>query len=141
MNNDKNLIFKNEISVRIDDINYGNHLCHTRFVNLIHNSRALFLKKHNLSELNCFGSALIMLNLEIYYKSQCFFDDTLEISIYFDSIEKATFKFLYSVLNKTTGKIAASLKTTMGFFSIQNQSLMKPPAEFKHLIDSLVLVG
>jgi acyl-CoA thioesterase FadM len=68
-------IFSNKLNVRIDDINYSNHLCHTKIVNIIHNTRALFLKSIGLSEINCFGLGLIMLNLNIDYLSECFFPE------------------------------------------------------------------
>ena len=124
-------IYTHNINVRIDDINFGNHLCHSKFTNIIHNVRALFLKKHNLSESNCYGFGLIMLNLNINYLSQCFFDDQLEVSLRIENVDKITVLFSYSVFNQTTNKLAAEAKTSMGFFDIEKKKLRRVPLEFK----------
>jgi acyl-CoA thioesterase FadM len=55
-----NIIFRLKMNVRIDDINFGNHLCHSKFINILHNARALFLKQHHLTESNCYGCGLII---------------------------------------------------------------------------------
>jgi YbgC/YbaW family acyl-CoA thioester hydrolase len=130
-------LFTNKIHVRIDDMIYGHHLCHSKFINLIHNTRALFLKKHNLSEANCFGYGLIMLNLNIDYINQCFFDDMLEISLNIDKIEKAKFLLTYSVFNRTSNKLAANATTLMGFMDIEKGKLKRVPVEFLNLINNI----
>lgn len=134
-----NTLFNHKTHVRIDDINFGNHLCHSKFINIIHNARALFLKSHNLSESNCFGCGLVMLNLNIEYVSQCFFDDLLEVSLDFDKRERSasTFKLSYSVFNHTSNKLAARAITLMGFLDIEKRKLKRIPIEFLNLIDNL----
>lgn len=132
-----NSIFSNRINVRIDDINFGNHLCHTKFLNIIHNTRALFLKHYNLSELNCFGPSLVMLNLNIDYHNQCFFNDDLEITLAIDKIEKITFSLFYSVFNHTLNKMAAKAVTKMAFIDLKKGKVEKMPAEFLKLMTSL----
>ena len=123
------------MNVRIDDINFGNHLCHSKFINIIHQTRALFLKKHDLSELNCFGYGLIMLNLNIEYISECLFNDFLEIILNVNKLEKATFSLSYSIFNHTSNKPAARATTLMGFLDTQTRKLKKMPQEFIKLID------
>jgi len=128
-------IYTNQINVRIDDLNYGNHLCHSKYINIIHNTRALFLKKYNLSELDCFGSGIVMLNLNIDYLSQCMFNDTLEVSLSIDNLEKATFLLSYSVFNHTTNKLAARASTSMGFLDKKKGKLKRVPVDFIKLIE------
>lgn len=123
------------MNVRIDDINFANHLCHSKFTNLIHNTRALFWKKHNLSESDCFGYGLVVLNLNIDFRGQCFFDDLLEIKLGVDKIEKATFSLFYSVFNHTSNKLAAKASTLIGFLDIKKGKLNRTPAEFVKFID------
>ena len=130
-------LFTNKIHVRIDDMIYGHHLCHSKFINIIHNTRALFLKKHNLSESNCFGYGLIMLNLNIDYINQCFFDDVLEVNLNIDKIEKAKFLLTYSVHNRTSNKLAANATTLMGFMDIEKGKIKRIPIEFLNLISDI----
>jgi len=127
------ILFTHNINVRIDDLNFGNHLCHTKFLNLIHNARALFLKIHNLSEINCFDSQLIMLNLNIKYISQCFFNDLLEINLTIGNLDKASFSFSYLIVNKTSNKLAAEANTVMGFVDIKRGKLKRIPIQFLNL--------
>ena len=134
----ENILFSNRINVRIDDINYGNHLCHTKMIAFIHHTRTLFLQRNKLSEIDCFGAGLIMLNLNVEYRSECFFDDTLDIYMHFEKLDKVKIEFSYSVINITTNKLAAKANTLMAFFDIHNQKLIRVPNEFKKLIDSLV---
>lgn len=129
MSHDLNL-FSHKMNVRIDDLNFGNHLCHTKFISFMHNTRALFLKKHGLSELNCFGYGLIMLNLNITYLSQCLYNDLLEISLKMDKLEKVTFSLAYSIHNHTADKQAAKAVTVMGFLNEDKVKLRRVPDEF-----------
>jgi acyl-CoA thioesterase FadM len=133
-----NNLFTHQIYVRIDDINFGNHLCHSKFINIIHNTRALFLKKHELSESNCFGNRLIMFSLDIQYISQCFFNDLLEITIGIDKLEKAKFSLKYMIFNHTSNKLAANASTLMGFLDIEKDKLKRMPIEFSKLIDTII---
>lgn len=129
-----NNLFTHRINVRIDDINFGNHLCHTKFINLIHNARALFLKKNNLSELDCFGYSLIILNINVNYLSQCYFDDELEINIIKGEINKATFCLSYTIKNLTTDKLALKAESSMAFIDLTSGKLKKIPEEFINLL-------
>jgi len=133
-----NPLFTYKSHVRIDDINFGNHLCHSKYLNIIHNARALFLKSHNLSESNCFGCGLVILNLNIEYVGQCFFNDLLEVSLDFNKLERSasTFKLSYSVFNHTSNKLAARAVTLMGFLDLEKIKLKKIPIEFINLIDN-----
>lgn len=125
--------FKHELVVRIDDINFGNHLCHSKFINIIHNTRALFLKKYGLSEIDCFGCGLVMLSLNIDYISQCYFDDLLEVTININKLQQSKLLLDYNVYNKATQKLAAKATTLMGFLDLNKMKLKKAPLEFCNL--------
>ncbi|MHB1220991.1 MAG: acyl-CoA thioesterase [Gammaproteobacteria bacterium] len=127
-------IFATNIHIRIDDINYGNHLCHTKFINYLHEARALFLKSKNLSEIDCFGYCLFILEISVKYKNQCFFDDKLEIKLFLDKIENASFQLSYIIYNHTTGKVSATATSVMGFIDRTTNKLKKIPNEFIDLI-------
>lgn len=130
-------IYTDGTNVRIDDINYGNHLCHTRIINIIHNTRALFLKSHHLTERDCFGYSLILTALNIRYKSQCYFDDKLKITMSIGDIERSTFSLNYEVLNETTGKIAAQATLVMVFLDPKSHKITKIPQDFTNLIENI----
>ena len=126
--------YSQSLNVRIDDINFGNHLCHSRYINILHNTRALFFNQLGFSEVNCFGYGIIVLNLSIDYLCQCTFNDSLEVKLCIDSLEKVTFSLTYSIFNHTSHKLAARATTKMGFIDMQRGTLKKVPSEFKNLI-------
>ena len=130
-------LYKHRINVRIDDINFGKHLDTSKFSSLMHDARANFLKSHNLSEENCFGVGLIVLNLQIQYRSQCYFADNLELNVYLDNIKHKQITFLKEIYNKTTGKLAATGTILMGFFDLDKQKLTAAPQQFLDLLDSI----
>lgn len=134
----QNILFIYKTHVRIDDINFGNHLCHSKYINIIHDARAVFLKKHNLSELNCFGSRLIMLSLTINYINQCFFNDLLEITLAIDKLERSKLSINYSMFNHTSKKLAADANTLIGFQDVGKEKLNRIPIEFSKLIDFIL---
>ncbi len=136
--NEFKAIFSNKMNVAIDDINYGNHLCHSKFISILHNTRALFLKKHNLSELNCFGCGLVMLNLNIDYKNSCYFDDELEIGLRVERIDKVSVVFSYLMFNRTRGKLAATAETVMGVVDLEKGKLVRVPEEFLALVAACI---
>lgn len=132
------LLFSTTIPVRIDDINFSNHLGHDKLVTLLHNARVLFLKKYELSEMNCFDTGLIMLNLKVDYLYQSFYGDVLQFDLYLENLEKAKIEFGYKVTNNKVNKTIATATTVMGFFDYHKQKLIRPPAKFIEMINSIL---
>lgn len=132
----KTLLYTHNVNVRIDDINFGKHLDTSKFSALMHDARANFLNSHHLSEGDCFGVALIVLNLQIEYRSQCFFADHLELNVYLDEVRGKKITFSKEIYNKTTGKLAARGTVLMGFFDLDKQKLTNAPQPFIDLLNS-----
>lgn len=55
------------ITVRITDINYGNHLGNDALVSIIHEARVKWLYLNGYTELNIEGAAIIMGELLVNY--------------------------------------------------------------------------
>lgn len=132
----KKILFSLNTTVRIDDINFGNHLCHSKFAPLFHQARAVYLKNNKLSEIDCFGMSMVMLSLHIDYHSQCLFNDLLEVTMHVDILEKASMTFFYSIYNHTSKKQAATGTTKMGFVDRLTGKLKRIPLEFTTLIQT-----
>lgn len=132
--NKDNLLFTHKTSVRMDDINFGNHLAANRMPGLLQTAKAYFLKKHELSEADCYGYGLILLNLEIQFCNQAFFSDELVFNIYLETLSRSTITFSYSISNEVTNKIIAKAKEVIGFFDLEKQRLCKPDERFIKII-------
>ena len=69
--------FSTTITIRISDINYGNHVGNDAVLSLIHEARVQFLAAHGFMELNCGGVGLIMSDAGIEFKKEIFYGDVI----------------------------------------------------------------
>lgn len=106
------------IPVRITDINYGNHLGNDAMVSIIHEARMQFLKHHGFTELEAGGTALIMGDLGVQFKSEAYYGDILSIEIFAKDITKVSFCLVYKITTQRESKIilVAIASTTMVSF-------------------------
>lgn len=123
-----------KLSVRITDINYGNHLGNDALVGILHEARVQWLSHHNFSELNIEGVGLIMADLAVVYKNESFYGDELTIGIYSGDITTVSFELYYS-LNNQQNKIIAQAKTGMVCFDYQLKKVASIPAGLLQIIE------
>jgi len=117
------------ISVRITDINYGNHTGNDAMVSILHEARACWLRQHNFTELNIDGTGLILSDLMVNFKSESFYGDSLDIKLYASEITSKSFDLIYSVSvnrNKTESTIAVA-KTTMISYNYELKKVISIP--------------
>ena len=110
-----------ETSIRITDLNYGNHLGNDSVLSLIHEARCQTLAHYGHSELKMNDHSLIMRNSAIEYKSQGFFNDQLKISVYADEFTQMGHHLYYQIENMTSGRVLALGFTAMVYFDYENQ--------------------
>ena len=77
----REFIFKTEIPIRINDINYGGHLGNDAVLSIAHEARLRFLKQHNFTELDAGGAGIIMVDAAIQYKAEGFYGDIITVEI------------------------------------------------------------
>lgn len=92
-----NSIFVTTVKVRISDINYGNHVGNDAFVSLIHEARMQWLGACGFNELEIEGSGLIMSDLAIEFKQECFYGEEVQISLSSGDITKVSFDLYYTI--------------------------------------------
>ena len=73
--------FSHELTVRVSDLNIGNHLAHDKLISLLHEARAHFFEAYQMSELDVEGAGIIMADLGVNYRSEAFFGQQLRIDI------------------------------------------------------------
>lgn len=131
-------IFSTELTVRIDDINYGGHLGNDSVLALIHEARLRFLKNFGYSELELGGASLIMGDAAIVFKSEGFHGDEIRIEVTATDFSNFGFDIFYRLTNKQTEKEIAHAKTGMVCFDYKNRKIMKVPEEFKNAINRFI---
>ncbi|HTM65272.1 MAG TPA: thioesterase family protein [Flavipsychrobacter sp.] len=122
-----NPLFSCTISVRISDINYGNHLGNDSLLSIIHEARMQFFAQRNFTELDAGGNSLIMADVMIAYKGEAFYGDMLLVDIYADEITEKSFDLLYKVTTSRNGvgHLIAEAKTGMACFDYNERKIVK----------------
>ena len=88
-------IGKVTVSIRITDINYGNHVGNDAFVAIIHEARMQWLRLHNYTEMNFAGTGLIMSDLAIEFKQESVYGDMVTITLFAGEISRVSFELFY----------------------------------------------
>jgi acyl-CoA thioester hydrolase len=124
------------IPVRITDINYGNHVGNNSIVEIIHEARVQFLKKHGFTELDVAGTALIMSELLVEFKNESFYNDLFEIKIFSGEITHVSFELFYEIsVNRGGQKIIIALsKTGMVCYNYEIKKVKPVPEELKLIL-------
>ncbi len=126
------------IPVRITDINFGNHVGNNAIVEIIHEARVQFLQKHDFTELEVVGTALIMSELLVEYKNESFYKDVLEVTIYCGEITRVAFELFYKISTKRNQQdiLIALAKTGMVCYDYKIKKVSSVPEELKSILVS-----
>jgi acyl-CoA thioester hydrolase len=121
--------FTCKIPIRISDINYGNHVGNDAILSIIHEARMQFFKHLGATELQFFGTGLIMADAAIEFKSELFYGDTLFVAV--AEITKIGFDIVYKLEKESpNGNIlAATAKTGMICFDYTAKKIMPVPQD------------
>ncbi len=131
----KEFIFKTEIPIRINDINYGGHLGNDAVLSIAHEARLRFLKQHNFTELNAGGAGIIMVDAAIQYKAEGFYGDIITVEIAVADITGVGCDFVYRCTNKNTGTVIAIVKTGIVFYDYDKKKVVSVPEKFGAILN------
>ncbi|GEP96218.1 acyl-CoA thioesterase [Chitinophaga cymbidii] len=125
--------FSCAIPVRIGDVNYGGHLGNDAVVSILHESRLQFLASIGCTELDAFGTAMIMADLAVLYKGEGFYGDILTVEVTADELTSAGFDLFYRISAERDGKTAvlAEAKTGMICFNYEQRKVARLPEALK----------
>lgn len=123
--------FSTELTVRIGDINYGQHLGNDAVLAFAHEARLQFLKSFGFSEADVDGVGMIMLDAVVVYKSQAFHGETLTVEVAAADFGPCGCDFLYRLTEKQSGREIARVKTGLAFFDYAKKKIAKMPERFR----------
>ena len=126
-------LFSHDLSVRVTDLNYGNHLAHDSIISLMHEARAQFFTANGMSELDIEGAGIIMADLAINYRAEAHFGQLLTIEIALDEFSKKGCDMFYRILCKESGAIVAIAKTGLVFFDYTAKKPVAIPQSFLNI--------
>jgi acyl-CoA thioesterase FadM len=131
-----NSLTKLTLTVRITDINYGNHLGNDALVGLLHEARVQWLHSLGYSELNIEGKSIIMSDLAVQYINEAFYGQSLEIELFSGEMSSAGFELFYEicVTQKNETKTIARAKTGLVFFDYTERKITAMPKSFEKIL-------
>ncbi len=123
------------IPVRIGDINYGNHVGNDAFVAIIHEARIQWLTQNNFTELDIGGAGLIMSDLEVEFKKEGFYGDSIEVELSLGELSKIGFDIYYqlSTYREEEKIVLVKAKTGMVCYDYTNKKVAAVPELFKKI--------
>ena len=127
------LPFVTTIHVRVTDLNYGRHLGNDAMVSLIHEARYRFFVSHGLSEADCGGAALILADLAVVYRAECFAGDALRFEVGVADLARVGCDLWYRITREGDGVLVAEAKTGLVFLDQETRRPTAIPAAVRAL--------
>lgn len=122
--------FTTQISVRITDLNYGNHLSNDAYLQYMHEARMQFFAHYGFSEMDLAGVSVIMGDSAIVYKSECFYGDVLNIEVTASDFGPRSFDLYYKMTHAKTNQLVAACKTGMVCYDYASHKSVNVPESF-----------
>jgi acyl-CoA thioester hydrolase len=104
-----------EITVRVTDLNYGNHLGNDAMLSLIHEARFRFLRSLGHSERDVEGKSLVLADAAIIYRNESFAGDRLRFRVGIGDRARVSCDLCYRVERVDDCKLIAEAKTGLVF--------------------------
>ncbi len=141
--------FITELSVRIGDINQGNHLGHDRLITMVHEARIQFFKSLGYDELDIEGVGTLIADLAISYKNEAFHGELLKFEIAVHDISSKSCQFSYRVIrvglsdehgaSSKSRELIALAKTGVVFFDYALRKSAVIPIGFIEQLDKKLI--
>ena len=123
--------FRTSLTVRVTDLNYGNHLGNDAVLGMVHEARVRWFASMGYSELDVEGVGILMADCAIVYKSQGFLGERLTVAVASGTFSRTGCDLFYR-LTKADGTELARAKTGIVFFDYQAQAVRAVPEGFRN---------
>jgi YbgC/YbaW family acyl-CoA thioester hydrolase len=134
-----NTVFSYEITVRINDLNYGGHLSNDAVLRFLHEARVKFLHSLGGSEMNIHGAGIILADVQLVFKAESFYDDLLHIDISVKDFGKYDCIFYYQIIRASDQKRICIAKIRTVFFDYVKRKIRPIPTVFIEQIKALII--
>lgn len=123
--------FETVIPVRIDDINYGQHLSNDKYLSIAFEARFRFYRHFGVDEMDLGGASTIMTYANVNYRSEVSYGDVLLVRIALRDMSKLGFELMYSLQNSASAKEVALIETGIVCFDYGSKKILPVPETFK----------
>ncbi len=122
--------FCHHLTVRATDINYAGHLGNEALLGMVHEARSQFTAQLGFDTMvvkpNQVG--LIIADLVVNFKSEAFYQDSLEVNCQFDEVRERSVRLFYCI--RRTGQVIALVETGLVAFDYQIHKVVQLPEDF-----------
>ena len=123
-------LFETKMSIRIDDINYGNHLGNDKLLAYAHEARVQFFNKLNYTELDIDGTGVIMTESAIKYVSEGLYGQQLEVKVGIEKVSDLTLDLTYIFIEFKSQKEVARVFTKLVSFDYEKRKVCRFSTNF-----------
>jgi acyl-CoA thioesterase FadM len=131
-------VFETTLTVRISDINYGNHLGNDSVLSLMHEARFQFYKSLGYSdELSIDGVGTIQVDTAIQYKGEGFHGDEIKAEVFLGDLSAKSMDLYYRLSVEDPDKLIALGKTGIAFYNYTERKVSNMPDSIANTLVSL----
>lgn len=127
-------LFSTSIKVRINDLNYGNHLSNDVYLAYMQEARMQYFASLGYSELNLAGVSVIMGDTAIVYKQECFYGDNIKIEVTATDLGARSFDLYYRFSKEADHSLVCEAKTGMVCYDYNLRKTVDIPEAFRILV-------
>jgi len=128
-------VFTHELSVRVTDLNFADHLAHDSIISLLHEARAQFFLANKMSELDVEGAGIIMADITVNYRGEAFFGQMLTVEISLGEFSNKGCDIFYRMTCKESDSLVAIAKTGIVFMNYATRKLVSVPESFLRIAE------
>jgi len=119
------------LTVRVTDINAGNHLGNDSMISMISEARARFLFEYGVSETEGDGTGIIVTDLATTYRAEAHARDQLLFEVGVMDFNKYGGDIIFRVTRPKDKTLVAMAKQGFVFFNYKTSQVVAMPEEFQ----------
>ncbi len=123
--------YSTPLTVRVTDINAGNHLGNDSMISMISEARALFLFEYGVAETERDGTGIIVTDLATTYRAEAHARDQLLFEVGVMDFNKYGGDITFRVSRPRDNKLIAMAKSGFVFFNYKTSQVVLMPDEFR----------
>lgn len=127
--------YSTPMSVRVTDINAGNHLGNDSMISMISEARARFLFEFGVAETERDGTGIIVTDLATTYRAEAHARDQLLFEVGVMDFNKYGGDIIFRITRPRDRKLVAMAKSGFVFFNYKTSQVVMMPEEFRNKFD------
>ena len=124
-------IYSTQMTVRVTDINAGNHLGNDSMISMISEARARFLYEYGVRETESDGTGIIVTDLATTYRAEAHARDELVFEVGVMDFNKYGGDIIFRITRPSTGTLVAMAKYGFVFFNYRQKEVVPMPEDFR----------